>query len=66
MPINTQRRKRVNDQEIRAKSLELAILTFDNHLDLFGTKPATVNSAQSDNVLFDWADTIARYLQKPL
>jgi hypothetical protein len=56
----------MNDQEIRAKSLGLAIFTFDNHLDLFGTKPVTVNSTQPDNVLFDWADTIARYLQKPL
>jgi hypothetical protein len=54
------------EQEIRAKSLELAILTFENHLDLFGMKPTTDYSTQPDNVLFDWADAICRYLQKPL
>jgi hypothetical protein len=56
----------MNEQEIRVKSLELAILTFDNHLDLFGMKLTTDNSTQPDDMLFDWADTICRYIQKPL
>jgi hypothetical protein len=54
------------DQEIRAKALELAILTFDEHLDLFGMKPKEGYETQPDSVLFDWANVIAQYLQKPL
>jgi hypothetical protein len=54
------------DQEIRAKSLELAILTFDEHLDLFGMKPNRDCATNPDSTLFEWADSIARYLQKPL
>jgi hypothetical protein len=53
------------DQEIRAKALELAILTFDEHLDLFGMKLKEDHSTKPDNVLFDWADSIAQYLKKP-
>jgi hypothetical protein len=56
----------MSEQEIRVKSLELAILTFDNHLDLFGMKPTIENYTQPDDRLFDWADTICRYIQKPL
>jgi hypothetical protein len=54
------------NQEIRAKALELAILTFDEHLDLFGMKPKRDYATNPDNVLFEWADSIARYLQKPI
>jgi hypothetical protein len=56
----------MNEQEIRARSLELAILTFNEHLDLFGMKPTTDYSTRPDDVLFDWADAICRYIQKPL
>jgi hypothetical protein len=54
------------DQEIRAKALELAIRTFDEHLDLFGMKLKQEHATNPDNVLFEWADSIAQYLQKPL
>ncbi|MDR1073934.1 MAG: hypothetical protein LBL45_09725 [Treponema sp.] len=56
----------MTDQEIRAKALELAILTFDEHMDLFGMKLKQEHATNPDNVLFEWADSIALYLQKPL
>jgi hypothetical protein len=54
------------DQEIRAKALELAILTFNERLDLFGMKLKEEHATSPDNNLFEWADSIAQYLQKPL
>jgi hypothetical protein len=54
------------EQSVRAKALELAILTFDKHLDLFGMKPNQDYATNPDSVLFERADSIARYPQKPL
>jgi hypothetical protein len=66
MPILKMEGGMTQDQEIKAKALELAILTFNEHLDLFGMKLKEEHATSPDNSLFEWADSIAQYLQKPL
>ena len=54
-----------NEQEIRAKALELAIDIMDRHLDILEAKPQQWDTQPID-VLFRLADSIVPYITKSL
>ena len=53
------------NQEIRAKALELAIQVYEKKLDFFEAKPQAQDTQHID-VLYRLADSIVTYLTKPL